>query len=327
MVHISDQVRRKPLRFLLPFFLTGVLWQIEPGAALADAGASSRIVGVDVCTECHKAQQQAMHHSKHGQVIDERSPFADKGCETCHGPGEKHAFSEGKERGELVVFGQESGVDHQVQNEKCLACHTDTNLMHWQGSAHEMADLSCTGCHKMHEPDLVLTKSDEVEICVSCHVKQRSEILRASTHPLWAGKMNCTSCHGSHGGDGPKELTALTINENCYECHAEMRGPFLWEHEPTAENCDICHTPHGSNNPALLLRRPPQLCQMCHQSIAGGAEGLSHIRRYYDFSLTEESPGPSGSSGPARFILGMSCANCHSQVHGTNHPSGWALQR
>jgi hypothetical protein len=28
-----------------------------------------------------------------------------------------------------------------------------------------------------------------------------------------------------------------------------------------------------------------------------------------------------------RFLLGRGCLNCHSQVHGSNHPSGAALDR
>jgi hypothetical protein len=31
--------------------------------------------------------------------------------------------------------------------------------------------------------------------------------------------------------------------------------------------------------------------------------------------------------GSARFKVSMNCANCHSKIHGSNHPSGAALQR
>jgi hypothetical protein len=33
------------------------------------------------------------------------------------------------------------------------------------------------------------------------------------------------------------------------------------------------------------------------------------------------------NQGRMRFIVGMNCQNCHSQVHGSNHPSGVSLQR
>ncbi len=42
------------------------------------------------------------------------------------------------------------------------------------------------------------------------------------------------------------------MNETCYTCHADKRGPFLWEHQPVNEDCTNCHTPHGSNITPLL---------------------------------------------------------------------------
>src|SRR5438132_9467247 len=50
-------------------------------------------------------------------------------------------------------------------------------------------------------------------------------------------KVGCTSCHNPHGGEGGKMLVDLTVNNVCYTCHAEKRGPFLWDHPPVRENC------------------------------------------------------------------------------------------
>ena len=59
-------------------------------------------------------------------------------------------------------------------------------------------------------------------------------------------------------------LVEATTNETCYKCHAEKRGPFLFEHEPVQDDCSECHNPHGSVNDQLLTARPPFLCQQCH---------------------------------------------------------------
>ena len=42
---------------------------------------------------------------------------------------------------------------------------------------------------------------------------------------------------------------ARHLNDTCYDCHAEFRGPYLWEHAPVPEDCSNCHDPHGSNHP------------------------------------------------------------------------------
>ena len=105
------------------------------------------------------------------------------------------------------------------------------------------------------------------------------------------------------------------MNQTCYTCHAEKRGPFLWEHAPAAEDCTLCHDPHGSVNPARLKKNPPLLCQQCH-SIAGHP------------SVARTPAGlPGGAGGGSAFLLAGSCLNCHSQIHGSNHPSGVKLMR
>lgn len=74
---------------------------------------------------------------------------------------------------------------------------------------------------------------------------------------------------------------------------------------------------HGSIHAALLNRQGPQLCQQCHQDIR--TQGRRHVRRFLDFDDPDTARD--------RFIVGMNCMNCHSQVHGSNHPSGAYLLR
>ena len=44
--------------------------------------------------------------------------------------------------------------------------------------------------------------------------------------------MTCSDCHAVHGSAGPKLAKRDTVNTTCYTCHAEKRGPFVWEHAP-----------------------------------------------------------------------------------------------
>jgi DmsE family decaheme c-type cytochrome len=101
--------------------------------------------------------------------------------------------------------------------------------------------------------------------------------------------------------------------ETCISCHKEKRGPFIFEHAPAAEDCSECHKAHGSIQPALLVSRSPFLCQQCHMVNA-------HPSQLHD--------GTGLPSGRPNFnLLAKGCLNCHSQVHGTNHPSGARLTR
>jgi len=200
------------------------------------------------------------------------------------------------------------------QNEVCQSCHNESHLFHWPGSMHDEEDVACASCHKVHAPqDPVFDAMAQQEVCFSCHPRIRSGTLKASSHPLRFGEMTCSDCHNPHDGTNDFLLKRSTVNDTCYTCHAEKRGPFLWEHAPVTEDCTLCHNAHGSNHAALLKQRSPLLCQQCHS-----------IAAHPSTAYTTESADDVWAQ---RFLLGRSCTNCHSQVHGSNHPSGVSITR
>jgi DmsE family decaheme c-type cytochrome len=196
----------------------------------------------------------------------------------------------------------------------CLACHENEARIHWRGSAHDRSQVACTNCHDVHtEKDPVLVKATQAGVCFTCHKEQRAAIFRFSSHPLRTGWMACSSCHAPHGSVAEKNLVRNTVNEVCYQCHADKRGPFLWEHPPVREDCTNCHTPHGSNNPPMLKVRAPYLCQQCHMA------------PFHPSTLYSGANLPPNVA--ADKMLGQQCLNCHSKIHGSNHPSGVRFTR
>lgn len=291
--------------------------------------AGGEYISVDACAECHKDYVEQISHRKRGQAADSRTPFAAQGCETCHGPGETHVVNisnDKPESGALISFKGKNPAPVDVQNATCLQCHKGGSQMHWAVSTHQREGLSCTSCHSVHKHSTVLERSTQIEVCNTCHKTIRAQTYRASSHPIQAAKTICSDCHNPHGSVGPAELKQLTLNENCYACHAEKRGPYLWEHQPASEDCALCHRAHGSNHPALLTRQGPQLCQSCHQDVRA-IEGRGHIRNFLDFDLNDPPGSTAGGTARGRFVVGLNCMNCHSQVHGSNHPSGAFLMR
>jgi DmsE family decaheme c-type cytochrome len=110
-------------------------------------------------------------------------------------------------------------------------------------------------------------------------------------------------------------LAKPTINQTCFGCHAEKRGPLMWEHAPVVEDCSLCHSSHGSLRQALLNKSPPLLCQQRH-SAAG-----------HPAAARNGAALPGAGGGGEIFLVAGSCTNCHSQVHGSNHPAGAKLMR
>jgi DmsE family decaheme c-type cytochrome len=126
--------------------------------------------------------------------------------------------------------------------------------------------------------------------------------------------MNCSSCHNAHGTTGPAMLRQDSINENCYTCHAEKRTPVLWEHAPVRENCLTCHDPHGSLHPRMQIAKQPRVCQQCHD------EARHPTQPYSDATSAPEF-------FPNSRMFDRGCVNCHSQIHGSNHPAGMRFLR
>lgn len=299
------------MKALPNLILIVVLLSILPGTSQAE-GEEYTSKGADSCLMCHRSAKwdvMPIFNTKHGSLTDPDAPFTNAQCESCHGPSAAHMKAKNKaEMPPMRTFGKSDKATATEQDEACLSCHSGHNTMGWIGSAHESADVTCVSCHDVHsDSDPVFDSLGQQEVCFECHQRTRSDTLKASGHPLRFGNMTCSDCHNVHDGNSDFLLVEDNVNDTCYSCHAEKRGPFLWEHAPATDDCSSCHRPHGSNHPASLTKRPPLLCQQCHSAAGHPAVGYE---------------GDDIGTPADRFMLSRSCMSCHSQVHGSNHPSG-----
>ena len=280
--------------------------------------ADGDYVGSETCIACHQDQDRRFKNTVMGKVMARpRTPQEAHGCESCHGPGKAHVESGGTKESIPLRFGRDSKNSIEEQNAACIDCHSRGNRMFWRGSPHQSRAMACVDCHIVKQEKSTPLSSDtrysaplsdnknvgkkQPELCLSCHQMRKAQLQRSSHMPYREGKVTCTSCHNPHGSPNPKQLIQATTNENCLSCHTERRGPFLYEHPPVMENCANCHEPHGTNNPQLLKVRMPRVCETCHVAARHPVTPtiLNSIR---DFN--------------------RGCANCHSAIHGSNHPSG-----
>jgi DmsE family decaheme c-type cytochrome len=273
----------------------------------AKADQSTGYVGDDTCTTCHDTEGKALHQTLHGKAQNTRTPAAKTGqaCETCHGPGQAHV-----ETGDKTKIKRFTAMSAKDVNGTCLSCHTKGGHVNFEGGMHDARNVSCATCHSVHNPKserAQLKTVTAVQTCQACHKQEAMKVQKSGHMPVREGKMDCTTCHNPHGSTNVRMLkTGNTLNEMCASCHAEKRGPFLWDHAAGRENCASCHDPHGSNNDRMLVAKDPMLCQRCHVS-------SRHPATIYDGTQV---------AAASNRAVGRSCVNCHAQIHGSNHPAG-----
>jgi DmsE family decaheme c-type cytochrome len=277
-------------------------------------------VGVARCQLCHEKEKEHWGPTVHGQLFERapRSEVEARGCESCHGPGGRHVVD--PRPGTIVSFTRSSTSSVEEMNGMCLHCHARGARIHWARSTHEREGLACSDCHNPMGQQSVWgleARASASTTCFTCHPQQRLDFTKRSHMPLLEGKISCVDCHEPHGSTTDPLLRADSVNELCTQCHADKRGPFLWEHPPVVESCLNCHQPHGSNHEALLTAIPPFLCQQCH----GQPGSFGHPNDLLSSGNLADGPRPDER------LLNRGCVNCHVQIHGSNHPSGARFHR
>ncbi|MGD0333593.1 MAG: DmsE family decaheme c-type cytochrome [Xanthobacteraceae bacterium] len=272
----------------------------------APGAVEATYIGSKVCLGCHSAVAATYGNTLMGRLQRTGKSLE---CETCHGPGSAHAKAGGGRGVGGIISYRANDLSRTAEenNAICLGCHERGERVYWEGSVHQVRGLACTNCHTIMRSvsaQYQLKTAFLPDTCFQCHKDRRAQMLMSSHMPMREGKVVCTDCHNPHGSTTEALIRQDSINDNCYTCHAEKRGPFLFEHAPVRENCLNCHDPHGSINEFSLKMSRPRLCFECHSIGHAETTGINS-------SLT----------------MGRACQNCHQMIHGSNSPAGGALQR
>ena len=293
-------------------FTATILWgaQDKPGApAPAPPPAATQpaeYVGSLACQMCHEDISNAFQKNPHHQVeTGNKHGWATRACESCHGPGSKHADS-----ASAADIRQPAKLKPADADKICLTCHLNQPTHVGRiNSSHARNQVSCTACHSIHKngPNgLVARKQADInKLCAGCHADVWASFQRPYKHRLPEGAMSCVDCHNPHGSFLPRSIQTVSANEpGCFKCHGDKAGPFTYEHAPVRlEGCTACHQPHGSANPRMLTRHEVRfVCLECHSNLPTPAATLGTVP-----PATHDLRAP-------RF---QNCNLCHQKVHGS----------
>jgi len=271
----------------------------------------AEFVGSAVCQTCHEDTFNAFQKNAHEVVeTDKKRGWANKACESCHGPGSKHADS-----ADAAEIRQPAKLKAGQTDRICLTCHQNQSTHVGRiNSSHAKDQVSCVACHAVHSNGphgLVPRKLTEVNaLCAGCHAEVWASFQRPFKHRLPEGAMSCVDCHNPHGGSIlARAFQTTKANEpGCFKCHGDKAGPFAFEHAPVRlEGCTACHQPHGSSNPRMLTRPDVRfVCMECHSNLPAPTAPANH-------TLGTAPPAFHDLLSP-RF---QNCTLCHQKVHGS----------
>lgn len=279
-------------------------------------------VGSDTCAGCHEDISNAFQKNPHAIVsTDKKRGWEGKACESCHGPGSKHAESTSA----ADIFNP-AKASPAAADKDCMKCHLNQPTHIGRiNSSHVKNQVPCVACHSIHGTDPLHSNKlipqhaplgvepannrQVNQLCANCHNDVWASFQRPYKHPLAEGAMSCVDCHNPHGSVLPWSIQTVYANEpGCYRCHGEKRGPFVFEHPPMRlEGCGACHQPHGSQNPRMLTRAQVRfVCLECHANLP---------------APTPPANGTLGTVPPAFHDLRspqfQNCTLCHQKVHGS----------
>ena len=268
----------------------------KQGGTEAKQTDPSQYVGSEVCATCHEDNAKNFANNPHTKIAELHGKGAGATCESCHGPGKAHVDG----GGDVTKIFNPAKASSKAVDETCLKCHSSAHP-DFERSPHAKANVGCVGCHSIHksEDKEHLLKASQPTLCYQCHTDEKPQFDMPYHHKVNEGLVQCSDFHDVHGTFEKSNLRSRNdSNLICTKCHAEMRGPFVYEHTPIkGEGCMGCHTPHGSQN-ARLLNMPNVnvLCNQCHSPVAAGTvHGVNA-------GSSELTP----------------CTDCHTFIHGSN---------
>ena len=274
---------------------------------------------VPICANCHEAQFQTTMLTAHGARNDANGSM----CQSCHGDATEHLKDPMKAKpaknfGKAMAAGQKTAV--------CMTCHAgNRHLVFWESGKHAQNEVACSNCHSMHgrpsatvpvAPYTTSFRPNEADLCGTCHMQIRAAIMKPSHHPIIENKIKCSDCHNVHGALTPVMLKAETVNQQCYSCHSDKRGPYMFAHPPVEENC--LHVPQPARLGLLPVAEREAAEPLPGLPRRGASPGHA-VRRGGNVQQSADGTAQSAGSVNTRLIA-RACTNCHNNIHGSNAP-------
>ncbi len=296
------------------------------------ASRHSLLLGDETVRLCYRCHEQKKGFE--GEVVHE--PVEDGDCLACHDP---HSA----DRGALLK---------KSWSATCYTCHKKDELAKGENQHPNFRDGKCYVCHQPHASnrDGLLVR-DRKSICTNCH-KPNSAVLKKVHYGYDIAGSDCLDCHTPHSSDN-KGLVSDNLHkpfadneceschtrgtnrvasngiELCTSCHDTTLDSFnkIYNHLAVGNDenfCVSCHTPHASDEPALIKGKQGRVCFVCHVNTKEYVEKSKFVHND-DISNCAQCHVAHGSNEEYFLSSGdetCSTEQCHPEQGAFTHPVG-----
>lgn len=238
------------------------------------------------CLSCH--QNSLTKHQFHPQIkfANGTGGKEDVNCKNCHGYHNVQSPKNPNSPTNFINSTNFCGNCHKKEKNDHLK-----SVHHLELSKNNPNAPTCIFCHQKpitlgSTPDLVKLKLNQVDLCISCHIKQENnQFAKAlidydkSVHgkALKGGNKFaavCIDCHGTHSlqkaSSENSNINPTKVSNVCGKCHiaitqeyhSSVHGVELVKGNPDVPGCTYCHGEHSISPMAVVEERIIQANKM-----------------------------------------------------------------
>ena len=174
-------------------------------------------------------------------------------CQACHGDATEHLKDPTKAK-PANLFEHGHGRPSRRRSAS-PATRAIGNLAFWESGKHALNDVDVRNCHSIHgkassnptdrtvHDDVPPEQGGHLRHVPPAHPRGDLEAVASPDHRRQDQVLRLPqSARRDHAGDAE----AADDQRPVHSCHADKRGPYVFNHPPVEENCATCHNPHGS---------------------------------------------------------------------------------
>lgn len=215
-------------------------WINSPGYP-ADKVMFNRMIPVK-CFECHATYAEQTFNEASKPIFDSSRLVLSISCETCHGPGAKHAAYHIKNPNETNAsfIINTAKLSRQQQLDGCAGCHSGIR----ENIKPSFSFLPGNILNEFFKP----AHSKDSTVSLDVHGNQYG-LLTTSKCFKQSSVLNCSSCHNVHARETNQQAI---FTQRCMSCHNEAANNFCKvqkvEKQVIINKCIDCHMPLQASN-------------------------------------------------------------------------------